>query len=222
MLESFESKVNPVLLLVLGVLDEIESSQGTAPALDDVRPRISRLLGQFDVREPDAELHQYAKRALIYWIDEVLIAANWVHARDWRDGPLEREVYGTRDRAEAFFADADAARGLWRPDSFEVFALCTALGFRGVYREESVEAPSPAGTTRAEILGDLPETLGQWSGSAFAQFCAEPLPAFIPQAPCDSPRRAAPLSGGQHVAWWSVALTVSVLVGLGLVFLAQG
>lgn len=222
MLESFESKINPVLLLVLDVLDEIESSQGTGPAMDDVRPRITHLLGRFDVRGPEEEMHQYAKRALIYWIDEVLVAANWVHASDWRDGLLEREAYGTRDRAAAFFSDADAARGLWRPDAFEVFALCTATGFRGFYRPETVDADLPEGTTMADNTSVLPETLDQWTGSAFAQLHDETLTAFVPSALCDSPRQAAPLRGGHHLGQWAIVLTISVLIGLGLVFFAQG
>lgn len=221
MLESFENKIHPTLLLVLEVLDEIESSRGAAPVMDEVRPKVTRLLGQFDVRGPDEELHQYAKRSLIYWIDEVFIASNWVHAADWRDAPLEREVYGTRDRAEAFFADADTARGLWRTDAFEVYALCVANGFRGIYRPESVDSEETEKRTREEI-GNLPESLSQWSAAAFAQLQVEPLEAFVPNAPCDAPRPAAPLHGGQSLARWSVALTISLVIGLGLFYFARG
>ena len=128
MLRSFQTKVTRPILSAIDILDRIQSSQGQEPPAEEARTSLKRSLGPFDVGGEDEPLHELARRALIYWMDEVLIYANWQHARPWSDDTLERELLGTRNRATRFYAEADIARGLERLDAFEMFALCSALG----------------------------------------------------------------------------------------------
>ncbi|CAK9081108.1 Type VI secretion system baseplate component TssK1 [Durusdinium trenchii] len=79
-----------------------------------------------------------AKSAMVYWIDELLVNSDWTYASQWRDNPLEREIYGSRNRAWKFFENADYARSLESTDALEVFGQCVALGFQGIYRSESL------------------------------------------------------------------------------------
>lgn len=132
--DSFRERINRPVLFVLRVLDQIRGGADPEPDPDAVRQRFRELVGQFDVRGPLSEQYRLAKTALVYWADEMLINSNWSHAQSWKNSPLELELYGTRSRAWQFFRNAELARGLESPEALEVFALCTALGFQGVYR----------------------------------------------------------------------------------------
>lgn len=138
--ESFQARVVPLTLLVLDVMTRIESSGGSLPEPEEIRPRLKNLLGQFNARGPRQQDFALAKSAMVFWIDEMLVNSSWCAASDWRDLPLEREIYGTRSRAWKFFENADLARFLEETDALETFAQCVALGFRGLYRGESLRA----------------------------------------------------------------------------------
>ncbi|MFK7822385.1 MAG: DotU family type IV/VI secretion system protein, partial [Planctomycetaceae bacterium] len=137
--ERFLHKVAPPILYVLSVLEKIESSGGEAPPPAAIRPRIKQLVGSFNVRGHDEEAHNLAKSAIVFWIDEVLVNANWKFAKEWQNTPLELELYGTRSRAWRFFENAAEARSLENSDALEVFALCVANGFQGVYRSDAFD-----------------------------------------------------------------------------------
>jgi len=230
----------PPLLFVLDTLDQIESSGGAAPRLEDVRVQIRHWLGQFDVRGPDAEQFELARKALVFWCDELLINSPWAFASEWRNDPLEREIYGTRNRAWKFFECASFARGLARSDALEVFALCVANGFQGVYRGEGLlyEPRESAALVEKQVAGDdvssatltqapehdsarvisrLPPTLDEWSAAVFVSFLEERIEQFTSSAPCDSTRNARPLAGAQTLARWVGILVVTVAVTAVLV-----
>lgn len=137
---SFENKVVPLTLYVLSVMDRIRSSDGVMPEQDEIRSRIKNLLGQFNMRGPRADDFALAKSAMVFWIDELLVNSEWQHAAEWRDNPLEREIYGSRSRAWKFFENADYARSLEQTDALETFGQCVALGFQGIYRSEGLRA----------------------------------------------------------------------------------
>jgi type VI secretion system protein ImpK len=137
---SFEKHVVPLTLYVLGVMDCIKDSAGAHPAQDEIRPRLKNMLGRFNVRGPREQDFALAKSALVFWIDELLVNSDWVYAAEWRDNPLEREIYGSRNRAWLFFENAEYARSLEQTDALETFAQCVALGFHGIYRSESLRS----------------------------------------------------------------------------------
>jgi type IV/VI secretion system ImpK/VasF family protein len=149
--ETFQSRVVPLTLYVLDVLDRIEVSDGSDPQADEVRPKLKNLLGLFNVNGPRQQDFALAKSALVFWIDEVLVNSPWSAATQWQDNPLEREIYGSRNRAWKFFENADAARSLEDTDALEIFTQCVAMGFRGIYRGESLKAVTAAGFQATRI-----------------------------------------------------------------------
>lgn len=151
---SFEAKVVPLTLYVLSVMERIRSSAGASPEQDEVRPRLKNYLGQFNVRGPQEEDFALAKTAMVYWIDELLVNSEWEFASQWRDNPLEREIYGSRNRAWKFFENADYARSLEQTDALETFAQCVALGFQGIYRSESLRAAAVTSKRLPEVVQD--------------------------------------------------------------------
>lgn len=152
--ERFLRKVAPPILYVLSVLEKIESSGGEAPPPAAIRPRIKQLVGSFNVRGHEEESHNLAKSAIVFWIDEVLVNAHWKFSGEWQNAPLELELYGTRSRAWRFFENAADARSLESPDALEVFALCVANGFEGVYRSEAFDPETfvSSGPSNADLV----------------------------------------------------------------------
>ncbi len=161
--ERFLRKVAPPILYVLSGLEKIESSSGEAPPPAAIRPRIKQLVGSFNVRGHEEDAHNLAKSAIVFWIDEVLVNANWKFAREWQNAPLELELYGTRSRAWRFFENASDARSLESPDALEVFALCVANGFEGVYRSEAFDPETfvSSGPSQADLVELGAKSAGQ-------------------------------------------------------------
>jgi type VI secretion system protein ImpK len=99
--------------------------------------------------------------ALVCWLDEIMVDSPC--GRQWNERKLETALYGTNERADAFWEQARRAEGRVGPDASEVFFLCVMLGFRGMLRGR-------------------PETLQQWVGAVQARIAREqgqecPVPA---------------------------------------------
>ena len=132
---SFQIKMARPILVTLDVLEQIQATNGQEPSLEEAQTALKRSLGTFGAHGAEGELQQLARRAIIYWMDERLVNADWEHARRWNDQTLELQFLGTRYRARAFYEDAILAEGRERLDAFEVFAVCAGLGFQGFYRQ---------------------------------------------------------------------------------------
>ena len=99
-----------------------------------------------------------AGQALIYWIDEMLIMTDWEGQDWWNNNKLETEILDdSNDRYRFFYRDAKEAAGLPDKSGLEVYYLCVALGFRGLYRDPESDA-----SMSARDLMQLPPTLEQW------------------------------------------------------------
>lgn len=148
--EEFAAKVDPLVLYVLDLLDRIKSGRGGDPLPERERPRLKQYLGQLDVDEGGSRDIELTKKALVYWIDEMLVHSSWSQAKTWENRLLEFEVYGTRDRGILFFERSNEAKALTRSDALTVFFLCAALGFVGRYRglksSPSARTPTPTPT----------------------------------------------------------------------------
>ncbi|QDU61525.1 hypothetical protein Pan216_23860 [Planctomycetes bacterium Pan216] len=140
--DAFAAKTYPTILYVLDLLERIESGKVDVRPADE-KPRLKQYLGQLETRGEDQSELDLARTALVYWIDEVLINANWVHAGEWKNDTLEREYFTGRIRARDFFDKASVAGRLSRTDALETFFLCVALGFVGAYRNGGGPAPMP-------------------------------------------------------------------------------
>lgn len=146
--------VDPFLLYCLDLLDRIASGKDPNPQEERVRMRSILDQGEAIVGTGrDWELSSYA---LVSWIDEMLVEANWSHREWWSNNVMERELFNTRECAEKFFVYAKEASTLPQRDALEVFYVCVILGFRGIYSEPSIAA------MLCESLG-LPSSINDWS-----------------------------------------------------------
>ena len=237
--ESLRDRTTRTVHTVLSLVEEAEKAVGQTVDAGVLRRVIKARLGQFDVRGPFSQEFALAKRALVFWIDELLTNAHWEHAQDWRNDSLEFELYGTRDRATLFYRDAEIARGLTSTEALEVFGLGAALGFQGIYRSGNLQADEWIGQvdqqesrleqTAAADLGQyiessanlptsgagLPESLSGWMAAVFMHVSGEALPGFQPSMSCDSAQDAQPLTNAGSARRWLVVF--GVLSGVSVV-----
>jgi type VI secretion system protein ImpK len=76
--------------------------------------------------------------ALACWVDELFILDSpW--GRQWNERKIEEALYGSNDRAWAFWEQARLAEARPGIDALEVFYLCVMLGFRGDLREDPLK-----------------------------------------------------------------------------------
>lgn len=141
--DAFAERVYPTIIYMLDLLEQIEE-KGTIRKPAEEKARLKQYLGQLDARGPDQRDFELAQRALVYWIDEMLVHSNWAHASVWEDSLLERELYGSAIRAEGFFERARVAKTLNRPDALECYFWGVALGFLGIYRKSMSKRPGSA------------------------------------------------------------------------------
>jgi type VI secretion system protein ImpK len=131
--------------------------------------------------------------ALVCWLDEVMVDSPC--GRQWNERKLETALYGTNERADAFWEQARRAEGKVGPDASEVFFLCVMLGFRGMLRGK-------------------PETLQQWVGAVQARI-AKGQGQECPMPPEQDPPINVPLRQGRErfqrlVLIWGAVLLVLI------------
>ena len=130
----FTTAVDLVFLHVLGLLERI--GEGENPSPQDERVRIRSWLDHAEAQLGRAPDWQFAKYALVAWIDEMLIVeAPWKDRDWWNENKLEWEVFQTNDRYQLFYKKAKEAFALPQKDALEMFYVCVVLGFRGLYRD---------------------------------------------------------------------------------------
>lgn len=233
--EPFRQRISQPILYVLDVLRQIDA--GVAVTSESIRKRFRDLVGQFDARGPYSEHFRLAKTAIVFWADELLINSSWEFAQEWKNHPLELEIYGTRSRAWLFFHNAELARGLETPDALEVFSICASLGFQGVYRSGNLRitrgAPDLSDSssetrdrtassaenamlvmktfeTGEDVIAGLPATLDEWVATVFVQVLGESLTSYEPETPFDSARDAQPLTARRDLLRWTWILIGAV------------
>ncbi|HWC88209.1 MAG TPA: DotU family type IV/VI secretion system protein [Pirellulales bacterium] len=187
----FSQAVDPIFLHVLDLLDRI--SRGEKPSPQEERMRINALIDQAGALLGASPEWELAKYALASWIDEVLLETPWNGVDWWNNNVLEVALFNTRLCNEMFYRRAQEAASLPRRDALEVFYVCVVLGFRGLYREE----------TLAQMLTqalNLPPDLETWARqTALAIRLGQGRPAL--PAPSRELRGATPLRMKPLVAW---------------------
>lgn len=154
MTPTFADAVDPIILEVLEVVDEIADKPATPP--DAMRVRIHQRFQAAEERIGQRSGWELAKYALACWTDELLIQANtWDGAAWWASNKLEFEYFSSAEGAIRFFLRARDAASLTRGDPLEVFFICVVLGFQGFYAYEEEAAFT------AENY-ELPRELAQW------------------------------------------------------------
>jgi type VI secretion system protein ImpK len=154
MTPTFADAVDPIILEVLDVVDEIAKNPSVPPA--PLRVRVQQCFRAAGDRIGQRQGWELAKYALACWADELLIQANtWDGATWWASNKLEFEYFNTAEGAIKFFLNAREAASLTRNDPLEVYFICVVLGFQGFYTFEE-EAAFTAGNY------DLPPHLSEW------------------------------------------------------------
>jgi len=201
--------VDPVFTSVIDFLKRVEDNKAEDPQKEQGRIR-NALDG---ARRQLAGGSEWAliSNALIYWIDEMLIMTEWP-GRDWcSNNNLELELLGTpMERAILFFRDASCAAALVDKSALEVFYLCVALGFRGIYRD-----PDADDSLSARRSMQLPDTLEEWLTQTFAGICL-----VEPPEPDGDPEKidgAPPLQGHVNLIWGLYLGLILIVLG-GVVF----
>jgi type VI secretion system protein ImpK len=187
----FSKAVDPVFSHVLALLERIE--RGDSLSVDDERVRISSRLEKAESLLGQGPDWQLAKYALVSWIDDVLIDAEWSGRDWWRENALEVAMFNSRLRQNSFYVKAREAASLPKKDALEVFYLCVVLGFRGLYRDPM------AAEALAEPL-QLPVNLDTWAKqTAMAIQLGQGRPSIsIAQEPIQG---APPLEGPTMLIW---------------------
>src|SRR5215470_15563795 len=102
--------VDPLLLHMLGLLDRLADGQSPNPL--DERARIKALLDQGEAVVGSGQEWELSKYALVAWIDEMLVEADWESREWWSNNVLEMELFRTRLCSERFFQNAKEASTL--------------------------------------------------------------------------------------------------------------
>lgn len=134
MTPQFSRLVNPFFRMVLEGVEQLQRRMSLN--LELFRQKLVQELNDAEQGATEsplikAEDFSLAKKALIYWADEVLTEAD---AR-WKDTILERQFYNTRDRGVNFYIIGEKQAKSAHSDVTEVWYLCLALGFVGDIEE---------------------------------------------------------------------------------------
>lgn len=74
--------------------------------------------------------------AIVAFLDEVVLSADWPNKQQWLTRPLQMELYDRSDAGERFFERLHQLQknATANASVIEVFFLCLTLGFKGRYR----------------------------------------------------------------------------------------
>lgn len=139
MTPTFAQAVDPLFLHALSFLDRIEQNQPVDAAVE--QQRILLLIDQAEAAVGASREWELAKYAIVSWIDEILVEIPWDGRLWWSNNVLEVRLFNTRLCNEQFYVRAQEASALSKRDALEVFYDCVLLGFRGMYREQSMAQP---------------------------------------------------------------------------------
>ena len=210
MTPEFSEAFEPLFLLAIELLDRID--QRTAPPPSNLRDQL-HLAYEKAERElgnpPGAGL---AKKAMIYWIDEMMIAAHWEGQDWWNNNKLETKLFNSNDRYRLFYEDAQEASKLTDKSALEVFYLCVVFGFRGLYADTDNEA-----SRLDRDMLRLPPTLEEWIQETVAsiQLAAPPEVEGLGE----SIEGVYPLEGPGMLVWSAFfGIVLAVIAGLFVYF----
>lgn len=190
--------VDPIFLHVLDLIDRVNLGESISP--QDERLRIRTLIDQAEAVAGADHEWELAKYALVSWIDEMMVDAQWDGREWWSNNVLEMELFSTRACSERFYLRAKEAAASASREALEVYYVCVVLGFRGVYHEPNMAA------IFAETHG-LPTDLDTW-----AYQTAMSIRLGQGRPPIDAPARevsgAPPLETRAKAVWPWVAATM--------------
>ncbi len=208
MTPEFAELVNPVFDQVLDLLSRVEKRGAIRDIAEERRCLRERLdegtqKVKHNLSRVRLEDYELAKKALIYWIDEVLTKVD----RRWKDSTLEFQYYGTVNRAYLFYVEGHREALNSTADVIEIWYLALVLGFRGdildAYRQH-LKLPEMPGRT------DDPEK----ARKAFTQNLGQKIKrtTFRDLPPADIVHDVSPLEGGKRLGIALIVFLISALV----------
>lgn len=209
----FAKAVDPVFLYVLDLIERIDKGSKVNPV--DEKARINTALQTAGTHLSESkEWSDYAKYALITWIDSELASVREWEGRDWwQANSLEVDYHHQGIGNHEFYSRAQGAAALASKDALEVFYICVVLGFRGFYENASAE-------DKMRIIEglQLPPDLKTWtkrSAQAIRLQQERPTIADASRAADFAP----PLDGKQTLFGAAVMLAIIAAVCLPLILL---
>ncbi len=201
MTDAFTDVVAPVIQGVIDFQDGL--LRGKHPTVEEQKRTLIDLLNWSEDRagrtSPEvARDFELAKRALVYWIDEILITSSWSHAQEWTNHILEFYLYRESAAAVRFYEKAIEAEKRDSTDPLEIFFLCVALGFRG------------------DLASDE-EEIGRWAGRVHERITegTKHPEQYLPEPPVSQQERELrPLQGGRLLFVVSLLVAVTAVVTL--------
>jgi type VI secretion system protein ImpK len=201
MTDAFADVVAPVIQGVIDFQDGLV--RGKHPALEEQKRELIELLNRSEERagRTSRELardFELAKRALVYWIDEILITSTWRHAPEWPNHILEFYFYHESERANRFYEKAVEAEKRDSIDPLETFLLSVALGFRG------------------DLAADE-EGIRRWAGRVDERISegTKHPEQYLPEPPGSPSERALrPLPGGRFLLVVSLLVSATAIITL--------
>ena len=206
----FAEVIDPILLHVFSLLERID--EGVA-----IRPAEEKRTLETMIREADSQVGAFsdhweiAKYALVSWIDEMLVDAHiWPGQDWWRENVLEWSIFNSRCCNDLYYVKAKETLTGAADDSLQMTYVCVLLGFRGLYRDATLNR------ILIEKHG-LPKDLNAWS-SEFAQAVSQARKRLSDASTGQEIERsvitALPMSTRARLAWpWLLAI---ILAGLNV------
>lgn len=68
--------------------------------------------------------------AVVAWVDETILAADWAGKQEWANSPLQRKHFNTTNAGIEFFTKMESLKPDEK-DILEVYDYCLASGFKG-------------------------------------------------------------------------------------------
>jgi type VI secretion system protein ImpK len=122
---------------VIGLAAQLGNARDLPPP-DVLQRRIEGLLDRMSRRAEEAGLVPQdindIKYALVAFVDEQILKSEWPGRMQWLARPLQLAMFGENTAGEGFFTRMEQLREQpARAHVLEVYFLCVALGFQGVY-----------------------------------------------------------------------------------------
>lgn len=204
----FADAVDPIFLRMLEIVDRI--ALGDPVDAPTERTNLHNMLVSAGDKLRNTTDWQLASYAIVGWIDEVLIKAEWESAVWWTENPLEVALFDTRIAFTEFFSKATEAAQLRHKNALECYYVCVVLGFRGVYEDET---SSPL----LETLS-LPPDIETWADRTASMIRFESLEGRPPVSTLPRPVSMALPRTGRYMVVGTVVLG-GVLLAIGGVLL---
>lgn len=143
----------------------------------------------------EADLEE-ARYALVAFIDEQVLRSSWAGREEWMREPLQLSMYRENVAGENFFRRLRALlRAPRRLPAIQAYALCLALGFRGIYQHSKDRV-----------------ALGKFQRAAFRR-----LFAALPSAESSSPHLERAPEAASEPAVWRLLPWLCAALAAGLV-----